>query len=81
MVLCWIENVWSWARHVFMKMVLRIIGSILRRIFVSSTWVTVQRLQDPSDVWEADGCLTIAARSRNLRDEVALGRRKYNGKI
>lgn len=45
LLLCWMENVWTWAKQAFMKTVFSIIGSIQTRIFVSSTCVTVQSFQ------------------------------------
>lgn len=62
---CWTEKVWSWAKHVFMKTVLRIMGSMRRRILVSSTWVTLQMCHGPKVYvpWAVD---VIAARSKNL---------------
>lgn len=59
-VLCCIEKVCSWAKHVFMKTVLSIIGSIRIRILVSSTCVTVHKLHAPGEL------VGIAARSKNL---------------
>jgi hypothetical protein len=53
---------------VFMNTVLSIIGSMRTRIFVSSTCVTVHRLQGPCLV-AVDASLVllmIAARSKNL---------------
>lgn len=56
----------------FMKTVLRIIGSMRSRIFVSSTCVTVHSLQGPGviDGDEPENLLVvrIAARSKNLRN-------------
>lgn len=66
---CWMEKVWSWARHVFIKMVLKIIGSILIMILVSSTCVTVHISHGPSmaDDGPSSGLFTIAALSKNLQ--------------
>lgn len=50
----------------FINIVLNIIGSILIRIFVSSTCVTVHRLQGPVDVSTPVMLLVIAARSKIL---------------
>lgn len=38
---CCTEKVWSWARQVFIMMVLARMGIILVRTFTSSTWVAV----------------------------------------
>lgn len=50
----------------FMNMVLHIIGSILIKIFVSSTCVTVHRFHGPELMDVAASVLIIAARSKNL---------------
>lgn len=64
---CWMEKVWSWARHRVMMMVQQKIGIIPRMIFAFSTWVTLQSLQafgeDSDDVPFSS---LIAALSRNL---------------
>lgn len=71
-MLCWMEKVRSCAKHVFMKTVLSIIGSMRIRIFVSSTCVTVHSLQGPGvidgDAPEKLLVLRIAAWSKNLRN-------------
>lgn len=60
-VLCWMENVWSWAKQVFMKTVLSMIGNIRITIFVSSTCVTVHKLQDPEVVVDVvASCVVLA---------------------
>lgn len=45
---CWIERVCNWAKHVFMRIVLRRIGIILVKTFTSSTCVTVQTFHFPA---------------------------------
>lgn len=66
--LCWTEKVWSCAKHVFMKTVLRMMGSIRRRILVSSTCVTLHKFHGPGKFnWDELYVLVkIAARSKNL---------------
>lgn len=60
---CWTEKVWSWAMHVFMRIVLANIGSILVKTFTSSTCVTVHTSHGfGSEFWG-----TMAALSRSLR--------------
>lgn len=57
----------------FMKIVLTIIGSIRSRILVSSTCVTVHKLQELELLSvDASVLLIIAARSKNLQHLVVL---------
>lgn len=59
---CAIEKVCNCAKHVFIKIVLRMMGIILVRIFTSSTWVTEQTLHDSG----LNPSGRIAALSNNL---------------
>ena len=73
-VLCWTEKVWSCAKHVFMKTVLSMMGSMRKRILVSSTSVTVQSLHwsDSAPVVDSPSSdlLITAARSKNLGNNI-----------
>lgn len=65
---CWTEKVWSWARQVFIRMVLAIIGSILVRTFTSSTWVTVQRVHGVAWVGSLQGTAALSSQLQSLTD-------------